>query len=126
VAGGKEDQQDRPGRPGHRSRAAGGRDDFTLFITAGDLPDAYKLTSAAFQQAHTQAQLAALFAPPAGAKWAIFAPDMATYTVSGTTATYSGAFEYLDATGALKGAPYTFSFAQNGAAWQVDGVTKGS
>ncbi len=95
---------------------------FCLDIALGDFAGAYALTSSAFQAAKTQAQLAQIFALPAGGKWLACVPDMATYRVTGSQAQFSGQLFYFDASQALHEARITLFFTEEGGTWKVDDI----
>jgi hypothetical protein len=97
---------------------------FSLRIVGGDFAGAYQLGSASFQKTLTQAQLAQMFALPAGGKWLICGPDITTYAVTDTTAHNDGHCEWLDAASTPHLVAVSFDFVLEGTVWKVDRVTR--
>ncbi len=98
-----------------------------LYVLVGQNTLAYALTSVQYQQTHTLAQFQHYFAShlPAGGKWLLPEPDLTTYKVTANTAQYSGAFGYIDASGALQGVPMTLALVLESGSWKVDAITLG-
>jgi hypothetical protein len=98
---------------------------FCSALARGVLGDAYALTNADYQQRVPLPQFAALLARP-GARLGGCLPDLTTYHVAGTTATYTVAVTYLGSSPSEQATqPLRLSFDWETSGWRISDVTHG-
>jgi hypothetical protein len=100
---------------------------FCTDLQNGSYADAYGLLSTNGKGGLTEAQFAAILKPPSPYKWGACTPDLSTYTVSGTSASYTAAFELVNpSTGAATPAVnFKLAFVQDNGTWLLDILTQG-
>ncbi|HEX6817777.1 MAG TPA: hypothetical protein VF120_05335 [Ktedonobacterales bacterium] len=94
---------------------------FGLALVGGDFADAYKLLTPELQAQFTQTQFQQLFALPAGYKYVAATPDLSTYKVTSTSASYAGTVTYTDPSNATHQRKFNITLDQVSGAWLVSG-----
>ncbi|GEM_PF-707170 len=92
-------------------------------ISAGNYSAAYSLTAADFQALVTEAQFAAGWQPVSGVtvEWSCGKPDLSTYQVSGSSASYDFLLTATVPGGGSNSQTAKLLFSNDGTSWKVEG-----
>ncbi|HEY7835454.1 MAG TPA: hypothetical protein VIG30_17895 [Ktedonobacterales bacterium] len=98
---------------------------FCADLASGNYADAYSLLSAREQAMGSADQFAAQIAPPSPLTWAGCTPNLSTYRVTGTSASYSIALTLRDtANGVTASAAFVVTLVLENGAWRMDNLQK--
>jgi hypothetical protein len=98
---------------------------FCTDLANANYADAFNLLSANGKGGSSEADFASSIALPSPLKWGTCTPDVSTYKVSGTTASYTAGFGVVNtSTNQSVSVNFTLSFVNTGGTWQLDDLTK--
>ena len=98
---------------------------FCADLASGNFADAFTIVTQAFTGGQTEAQFAAFLTLPAPLKWGGCKPDLSTYKVSGSNASFTAALTVTDtATGQSVSQNFRFEFVQEDGVWKLDNIVK--
>lgn len=98
---------------------------FCQALQNGQYQAAYNLLSHGFQANGSEADFAKAFTLPGPVKWAGCTPDLTTYKVTGTTASYTAAFKLVDTSnGASDSLTLKVAFVNESGSWKIDDLSK--
>jgi hypothetical protein len=97
---------------------------FCADLASGNYADAYAIVTQNFAGGQTEAQFAASLTLPAALNWGC-KPDLSTYKVSGSSASYTVSVTVTDtATGQSAAQNLSFGFVQDNGVWKLDSTAK--